>query len=514
MTVPAMPPATRWIYVLGKQFLYTSQNPPSPTPGNITEDRFMIRGVAVDAASVTALKYDDVLADHHFSTMKAIFDKAIDLNINCIRVYALNPNYSHKQAMDHLKAHGIYVMVGLASAENSVHQMSGAYAQATFVHAARLVDEFQAYDNTFCFSVGNEVNFPGQQAANLKKAHPDKTDAEIAQLTVDLECTVAQAMKSFVRDVKHHIKNQGYRSIPVGMAMQDGPQSSWTNSNPQAYQRGLIGTDTLQQYYAAGTNDADRADFIGINSYRYESGQGPGGLDAYDGLAEEASRLPVPVFLSESGDIVGPTRDWKIAAHVFKTAALRDQLSGQVAFQLMDEGAGYGLFTVSESGGSVTLTAASQTSVTDLTNVFQECFTTPPYFAAGQPNHPTSAPTSFGSNPEVTLPKGWPNLLTLKTFSPPTTDITVENYNTTSKIQVVQQVNDSYLVLGVLQPATSATSPTSRTIRLYSQTAINIQFYDAKTKKWDQVCGVPAKSVKAGKTVKTDVKYGGACNLA
>ncbi|MCR9255140.1 MAG: hypothetical protein NXI16_03500 [Alphaproteobacteria bacterium] len=511
---PLTPPAAnRHIYVHGKQFMYTSQNAPGFTPGGITEDRFMIRGVAVDAAGVAALGYDDVLADQYFDVMSQAFDRAIALNINCIRVYGLNPAHSHRQAMDYLKAKGVYVMVGLVDAAHAVHNKSGAYDDATFAHAARLVDEFQAYDNTFCFSVGNEVEYPGNQAAyfyneNKKKEKKDqKTDAELVEETVKLELDVAQAMRSFVRDVKHHIKSQGYRTIPVGMAMQDGAQANWTNQNPNAWQRGLIGTDTIARYYTEGDNAEERADFIGINTYRYQSG---GPLTAYDGLADEAKELPVPVFLSESGDIIGPTRDWKIVSHLFKTEKLRAELSGQVAYQLMEEGGGYGLFTAALTGTVLTLTAEHESSVTDLAAQFKDCWQMPGYFAANTPAHPTTAPTSFGTDPTVILKNGWPDLLPLKTYSKPDIEITVDNYNSNAKIQVVQKGQ----VIGVVDKAVSKETPTSLVMKAYADTALSIQ-YNASGNNWYEVCGLPADKISTGVVVKTNVDYGptAVCNI-
>lgn len=243
------------ISIKGKEFYDASSS-----------QRFVVRGIALSAAGVEALKIADILSDDNLDLMNnTIIPQLAGLNVNMIRVYQVDPKNSHKQVMQALSEKGIYVMVGLASSTYSVKQMTGEYSQGTFNHAAQIVDEFQAYDNTLCFSVGNEVEFPGQQASNLKTANPDKTDAEIVQMTVELELEVAKAMRSFARDVKNHITTNNYRTIPVGCAMQDGPQSSWESNNPNAYQVGVIGTDIIAQYYAGG-DDSDRMDYIGINT--------------------------------------------------------------------------------------------------------------------------------------------------------------------------------------------------------------------------------------------------------
>ena len=92
-----------------------------------------------------------------------IIPKLTYLNVNMIRVYQVDPSNGHGKVMQALAENGIYVMVGLATSSHSVKQMTGEYSQGTFDHAARVVDEFQAYDNTLCFSVGNEVEFPGSR---------------------------------------------------------------------------------------------------------------------------------------------------------------------------------------------------------------------------------------------------------------------------------------------------------------------------------------------------------------
>jgi len=112
----------------------------------------------------------------------------------------------------------------------------------------------------------------------------------------------AAVQKSLIRDAKQYLKSKG-RAIPVGMAMQDGP----TESIPPS-EAGLVGTEVVAQYYACGAND-ERADYIGINSYRYVPG---GPMDAYDGLARAVKTFPVPAFLAESGALGTNARDWLI----------------------------------------------------------------------------------------------------------------------------------------------------------------------------------------------------------
>jgi len=477
------------ISILGKSFVYGSKN-----------TRFMVRGVALSATSTLSINLGikDILANQHNSLMKnTIIPQLQALNVNCVRVYQVDENNQHNLTMNDLDAAGIYVMVGLATPTYSIKQMTGQYDDATFVRASKIVDEFQQYDNTFCFSVGNEVEFPGQQAANLHSKYPSKTATQIVTETVDLELKVAQAMKSFARDIKNHISTSGYRTIPVGAAMQDGPQTSWENNNPNAYQRGLIGTDTIAEYYTAG-GASEIMDFIGINTYRYvtQSTLPHTNLNAYDGLAKEASNLAVPVFLTESGGLGLVPRDWAIVPQMYTEKLLYEQLSGEMAFQMLEEGAGYGLYTI-DSGNN--LTATSNGGATDLGNEFSSVSGMALNKTSTAPVVPTTAPPTAGSNSTITIT--WLPLLPLKAITAPNIKIDVENFADV-EIQIVQQG----IVRGTVPGITGSKKSICKKIKVASGVAISIQGYVKPN--WDAVCGVPANKVTKGITVSNAVAWG------
>ncbi|MFC5050526.1 hypothetical protein ACFPK9_07870 [Rubritalea spongiae] len=459
-------------------------------------ERFIVRGVALSAKDVPALQIDDILSDTHIDFIKkTVIPQLLKLNVNMIRVYQANPKNSHSKVMEELSKNGIYVMLGLATSIYSIKRMNAEYTQSTFNHAAQLVDEFSNYENTLCFSVGNEVEFPGQQAANLHQDTPNQTDAEIVQMTINLELKVAQAMRSFARDVKHHISTNNYRTIPVGCAMQDGPQSSWTTTNPNDYEVGIIGTDIIAQYYASG-DSTERMDYIGINTYRYLNGNP---MSSYDGLAIEASPLPVPVILSETGGLSSTPRDWKIVPEMYTRTELYPQLSGQIAFQMLEEGAGFGLYSVSNNSGALTLTETTNGGASNLASVYATAASKPVHTIASTPSSPTSPPPSAGNAPAVKIT--WPSsLLPLKTYQAPNASITVKNY-ATYPIQLVQ--NDA--VVGTIAAAASETRPRSGMMKVTPGVALSMQ---SKVKNnWDAVCYLPAHKVKAGITVRNDVSW-------
>lgn len=278
--------------------------------------------------------------------------------------------------------------------------------------------------------------------------------------------------------------------------MQDGPQSAWASTNPCAYEIGIIGTNSIAQYYASGDQN-ERMDYIGINTYRYLNGNP---TSSYDGHATEASHLPIPVFLSETGALSSTPRDWKIVPEMYTRSELYPQLSGQVAFQMLEEGAGFGLYSVTNNSGAITLTETTNGGANNLANEFATAASEPINAIASTPSSPTTPPPSVGKDPVVNIT--WPSsLLPLKTYLAPSASITVKNYAT----YPIQLVQDS-AVIGTVDAAVSGTEPSSGIINaapgadLYMQSQVQ--------NSWDAVCYLPADKVKAGITVKNDVSWG------
>jgi hypothetical protein len=483
----------RHVRTLGKAFV---------TGHGALRKRFMVRGVALSTAGVAALRMDDILAnEHHALFAKLIMPALKSLDVNVIRVYQAHPTYRHDLSMKLLDQHGIYVMVGLATPDHSVKQMTGEYSYGTFLRAAQLLDEFQGYDNTFCFSVGNEVEFPGQVAANLHSENPSWSDAEVVAAAVKVELLVAQAMKSFSRDIKAYMAARSYRAIPVGCAMQDGPQSAWDADNPDSYQQGLIGTNTIAQYYAAGSQ-AEQMDYIGLNCYRYLTGASPGYYDRLAGITE-AGALPVPFFLTETGAFnAGTNRDWADVSEIYRNQLLSPQLSGQVAFQLLEKGAGFGLYEVTGSGATIALTPRKKPG--DGLAALQSQFATAASLAkqvgpaAGTPVAPTTAPSSVplkGLNP---LKITWPALL--MPFPPPDTTVTFINASTVPV--AVVQLNHSF-----------ATLPGRASAKLKVSQALQTYIL-CPSQGWDTICTVAPSVLKDGSVVKNDVAWGGCCDVS
>lgn len=298
--------------------------------------RFIVRGVALASNN----NEKDLLSDANFSYLRTyLLPRLQELNVNTVRVYQVDPTAGHDQAMALLKANGIYVEVGMATSQVNINRVDPAYSSALRARIRAVIDAFSKYPNVLAFSVGNEVVFPGNiytyVTQNESPRQCSSTNECVAR-AVNLEKLDAAVLKSLIRDAKAILKRKA-RAVPVGMAMADSPQAVM---NPP----GLVGTDIVAQYYACGDED-ERADYIGINTYRYLPG---GPMSAYDGLAQEVSALPIPVYLSESGAVGNSndpqTRDWKIVGQDYTRQALIDTLSGQVAYEFFNETNNFGLY--------------------------------------------------------------------------------------------------------------------------------------------------------------------------
>lgn len=443
--------------------------------------RFMVRGVALSPNSEA-----DLLADNYSGYFeKYVLPQLQYLNVNVVRVYRIDETQSHKKVMSLLAKNNIYVAVGLATPHICVNRIMPEYTAAIYNRYTKVAEEFCTYPNTFTFSVGNEVVFPGNIYEDCGK-NPAKANAII---TKD-----AAVMKSIVRDLKKYMrdenrKNEKIRIVPVGMDMQDGPSNTVAGW-------GGIGTDVVAAYYAGGEAD-ERADYIGINTYRYVNGAQPGPMNSYDGLAQEVAELPVPVYLAEAGGLEKPyPRDWAIVPEMYSEKLLYNNLSGEVAFQFFNKHEDLGLYTedplvgpnpfkskvtelsVTKYGGTAALSA-------EFGKVKENI---PPMPQAVK--DPSKCPAHF--NPAL-LP-----------CPAATISITVQNYADLP----LKAVQDSMVIADL--PVGSATTPSSTAVMVSASGDLLIQ----NGANWDMVCKVAASQLKEGLVVKNNVSWGNvACNI-
>ena len=67
---------------------------------------------------------------------------------NTIRVYAVNPENDHQEAMSMLADAGIYVVADLSQPGNSINRNSPAWNDQLYARYTAVIDEMSKYSNT------------------------------------------------------------------------------------------------------------------------------------------------------------------------------------------------------------------------------------------------------------------------------------------------------------------------------------------------------------------------------
>jgi 1,3-beta-glucanosyltransferase GAS5 len=128
------------------------------------------------------------------------------LNVNAVRIYAVDPSKNHDAFMCALKEAGIYVIVGLAAdcldCAVTGDSAPACYPEHLLERGEYIVQRFSRYDNVIGFDAGNEVS--------LRAAGED----------VNGPC-----QKQFIRDMRSYVKDcvdsGTMRHIPIGLAVAD-----------------------------------------------------------------------------------------------------------------------------------------------------------------------------------------------------------------------------------------------------------------------------------------------------
>jgi len=152
------------------------------------------------------------------------------LNINTIRVYAVDNTANHDACMTALANAGIYVALDVNSPNYSINRgtpgpsYNADYLQSVFA----TMDAFAGYSNTLLFFSGNEV------------------------INADNNTDCAPYVKAVTRDMKQYRTSRGMRQIPIGYSAAD--------VSDNRYQ--------MATYMNCGTDD-QRSDFFAFNDYSW-----------------------------------------------------------------------------------------------------------------------------------------------------------------------------------------------------------------------------------------------------
>ncbi|KAL8685121.1 MAG: hypothetical protein Q9224_005955 [Gallowayella concinna] len=256
-------------------------------------NQFYIKGIAYQLISTDPL-IDTDQCKRDARQMK-------DLGANSIRVYHVDPAGDHQGCMDAFADAGIYLFVDLDDFPTQIQPDTPAWNQSQLAAFSAVMDEFQKYDNTALFFVGNEV----------------LTTAEVS--------SAAPYVKAAVRDMKAYRDSKKYRKIPIGYSAADVP--------------GL--RPMLQNYLACGDNDAERAEFYSLNVYEW-CGDSSFDGSGYSELQKNATGYNVPLFVSETGCRVSRPRLFTDQAAILGPD-MSDTWSGAIVYEWIQEANDYGL---------------------------------------------------------------------------------------------------------------------------------------------------------------------------
>jgi hypothetical protein len=177
------------------------------------------------------------------------------------------------------------------------------WTQDQFDAFAKVMDEFQKYDNTAGFLVGNEV------------------------ILLANESNAAPYIKAAARDLKTYRDKKSYRKIPVGYCAADIAELR----------------PFLQNYLACGDNSEEAIDFFGLNAYEW-CGDNNYMTSGYNNLNAQAEGYSVPIFFSETGCNKPRIRTFEDQAAILGPD-MSDQWSGAIVYEWIQEQNDYGLIS-------------------------------------------------------------------------------------------------------------------------------------------------------------------------
>ena len=294
---------------------------------SVTGEYFPVKGVAYyprpNNGTLSVSNSVDFFTEEFQDLWQQDIQHFTALNVNTIRIYAVDPSKNHDAFMCALQEAGIYVMLELfADCEDCAVGPNAApscYPPSLKERGQWIINEFSKYTNTLVFSAGNEVTL---HAKNRK---------------IELN---APCQKKFLRDMRAYVNTCSAipestlpRKVPIGMV-------NWDNQR------------TLQTlYFNCRTDPSDEMEtpeWYGLNTYQHcdVNAVYVSDLVGWQYLrADFASYdLSVPVIISEYGcrerfPTIGQfeaQRNWLQVDALYSTQ-YADQFAGGVAFEFSAE---------------------------------------------------------------------------------------------------------------------------------------------------------------------------------
>lgn len=224
------------------------------------------------------------------------------IGTNAIRVYHVDPSVDHRDCMSTFADAGIYLWVDLDTFDTAIDQFAPHWNETQLDRYSAVMDEFQQYDNTAGFFVGNEV------------------------LTKGNGSVAAPYVKAAARDLKAYRDAKGYRNIPVGYSAADIPDLR----------------PNLQNYLACGDNSSEAVDFYSLNAYEWCGSESSYTTSGYDMLQKNVTSYNIPIFLSETGCNVPEPRLFSDQSAILGEE-MTPNWSGAIIYEWIQEANNYGL---------------------------------------------------------------------------------------------------------------------------------------------------------------------------
>ncbi|KAF2488965.1 hypothetical protein BU16DRAFT_553703 [Lophium mytilinum] len=262
-------------------------------------DQFFLKGIAYQ------LVPEDPLIDNTQCKLDAALMK--EVGANSIRVYHVDPNGDHKDCMSTFEDAGIYLWVDLDTFTTQINQDSPQWNATQLSAFEKVIDEFQQFDNTAGFFVGNEV------------------------LTTGNGSVAAPYVKAAARDTKAYRNSKKYRDIPIGYSAAD-----ISELRPM-----------LQNYMACGDNSSEALDFFSLNAYEWCGPSSNYQVSGYSQLTKNVTDYNIPIFFSETGCIKPRPRTFEDQAAIFGDD-MNPYWSGAIIYEWIEESNEYGLVTYGE----------------------------------------------------------------------------------------------------------------------------------------------------------------------
>lgn len=241
------------------------------------------------------------------------------LGANVIRVFSVDPTLNHDSCMKAFSNAGIYVILDLATPSFQIDPNNPQWNTTLRDEFAKVIDNFQGYDNLFGFFSGNEV------VSNASTS------------------PAAAYVKASIADMKAYRDTMQYRAIPIGYTATD-------ISSP-------VDLRTVQQDYFDCGNASIAADFYGVNRFTW-CGDSSFTASGYSELYDQAAGYDIPTFLSETGCTSSTSTSQPNRTFDDQVALLgrqmNDRFSGAIVYEWHQEKSNFGLVSYSNSAATGT----------------------------------------------------------------------------------------------------------------------------------------------------------------